>query len=169
YVVKFNRAILAGLIVSLLACSAAIAYEWLDIGHKRAELARLERQLQKSSPLVSKETFFQIAAAAKQKQQNYLELGKRYRGMALIGELASLTPESVSLTSLSADFAEQAKEGSVKAENTSVVAGIINGNENMLQTLLASYVMRLRSSPMFSEVNVSASKIESSKQGAFLT
>ncbi len=169
YVVKFNRAILAGLIVSLLACSAAIAYEWLDIGHKRSELARLEQQLHKSSPLVSKETFLQIAAAAKQKQQNYLELGKRYRGMALIGELASLTPESVSLTSLSADFAEQAKEGAAKAENTSVVAGIITGNENILQTLLASYVMRLRSSPMFSEVNVSTSKIESSKQGAFLT
>jgi len=169
YVVKFNKAILTGFIVLLLACSAAFAYEWLDIGHKKAELARLEQQMEKSSPLVNKGTFLLIATAAKQKQQDYLELSRRYRGMALIGELSALTPESVRLTGLSADLAEKSKGDAVKAENTSVVEGIINGNENMLQTLLASYVLKLRSSPMFSEVNVSASKIESSKQGAFLT
>ncbi|MGO9013728.1 MAG: pilus assembly protein PilM [Dissulfurispiraceae bacterium] len=169
YVVKFNKAILICLIVSLLACSAIFAYEWLDIGNKKAELARLEQQLQKNSPLVSKETFLQIAAAAKHKQQNYVELSHRYVGMALIGELSSLTPESVSLTSLRADFAEKPKGNTLKSEHTSVVEGIINGNENMLQTLLASYVMKLRSSPMFSEVNVSSSKIETSKQGSSLT
>ncbi len=169
YVVKFNKAILTGFIVSLLACSAAFAFEWLDIGNKNAELAKLEQQLQKSSPLVSKETFLQIAAAAKQKQQNYVELSRRYRGMAIIAELSSLTPESVSLNGLRADLAEKAKGDAVKAENTLEVEGIINGNENMLQTLLASYVFRLRSSPMFSEVNVSTSKAETSKQGAFLT
>jgi Tfp pilus assembly PilM family ATPase len=169
YVVKFNRAILIGFIVSLLACSAVIAYEYLDIDHKRTELAGLEQQLQKSSPLVSKETFLQITATAKQKQQNYVELSKRYRGMALIGELSALTPDSVSLTGLRADLAENEKGDAVKAENTSVVEGVINGNENMLQTLLTSYVLRLRSSPMFSEVTVSTSKIESSKHGSSLT
>ncbi|MGD0283080.1 MAG: pilus assembly protein PilM [Dissulfurispiraceae bacterium] len=165
YVVKFNKAILIFLIVSLLACSAALAYELLDISHKKAVLTRLEQQLQKSSPLVSKETFLQITAAAKQKQQNYEDLSKRYRGMALIGEIASLTPESVSLTGFSADLSKKAPG----VENTSVVEGIINGNENMLQTLLSSYVLRLRSSPMFSGVNVSTSKIEPSNQGAFLS
>ena len=169
YVVKFNRAVLTGLIVSLLACSAGFAYEWLDISQKKAELARLEQQLQKSPPLVSKETFVQIAAAAKQKQRNYVELGKRYMGTALIGELSALTPESISLTGLTIDLAEKAKGDAGKAENAFVVEGTINGNENMRQTLLASYVLRLRSSPMFSEVNVSTSKTESSKQGSFLT
>ena len=169
YIVKFNKAILIGLIVSLLACSAAIAYEYFDITHKKAELARLEQQMQKSSPLVTKETFLQLSAAAKQKQQNYVELSKRYRGLALIGELSALTPDSVMLTGLSADLAEKAKAAAAKSENTSAVEGIVTGNENMLQTLLDSYVMRLRSSPMFSEVNVSTSKIESSKQGAYLT
>jgi Tfp pilus assembly PilM family ATPase len=169
YVVKFNKAVLTGLILSLLACSAAFAYEWLDIGHKKAELAGLELQLQKNSPLVTKETFLQLTAAAKQKQQHYAELSKRYRPMALIGELSHLTTEPVSLTALSADLEDDAKGDAVKAESTAVVEGIVTGNENMLQTLLASYVIKLRASPMFSEVNVSTSKIESSKQGAFLT
>ncbi len=168
-VVKFNKAILICLIVSLLACSAIFAYEWFDIGDKKAELARVEQELQKTSPLVSEETFLQIAAAAKQKKQTYAELSHRYIGMALIGELSSLTPESISLTSLRANLAEKPKGDAGKPENSSVLEGSINGNENMLETLLTSYVMKLRSSPMFSEVNVATSKIESSKQGSILT
>ena len=169
YVAKFNKAILTGLVVSLLACSATIAYECVDIDQKKAELAQLEHKLQKSSPIVSKETLLQVAAASKQKKQNYAESSKRYKGIALIGELSALTPESVNLTGLKADLTEKAKGDSVKAENTSSIEGVINGNENMLQSLLASYVMRLSSSPMLSEVNVASSKVVPSTHGASLT
>jgi len=170
YVGKFNKAILVGLIVSLLACSAAAALEFLDMGHKKVELARLEQQMQQSSPLLSKEAFLKIEADAKQKKQKYVELGKRYKGMALIGELAALTPDSVSLTGLRAELSEKATGGNAaKSENTTVVEGNVTGPDNMLDSLLSSYVLKLRSSPMFSEVTVSTSRIESSKKGAFLT
>ncbi|HXW69772.1 MAG TPA: hypothetical protein VEJ88_09230, partial [Dissulfurispiraceae bacterium] len=170
YVAKFNKAILAGLIVSLLVCSAAAALEFLDIGHKKGELAGLEQQMRKSSPLLSKETFLQIEADAKQKKGKYMELGKRYRGMALVGELAALTPDSVSLTGLRAELSEKATGGdAARSENTTVLEGNVYGPDNMLDSLLSSYVLKLRSSPMFSEVTVSTSRIESSKKGAFLT
>jgi Tfp pilus assembly PilM family ATPase len=173
YIAKFNRLVLVGLIVSVFICSSVTTWLWQSASQKKSELTRLEQQ-QKGEPVVSRETVLQIVAEAGQKQQQYAELSRRYRAMALIGEISALTPESVSLTGLKVDLAEKSgneKAGqavSGKSENTAIVEGIISGYQDIVETTLDSYVMKLRSSPMFSEVSVSKSKMDSAGGKALL-
>jgi Tfp pilus assembly PilM family ATPase len=173
YIAKFNRLVLVGLIVSVFICSSVTIWLWQSASQKKSELTRLEQQ-QKGEPVVSRETVLQIVAEAGQKQQQYAELSRRYRAIALIGEISALTPESVSLTGLKVDLAEKSgneKSGqavSGKSENTAIVEGIISGYQDIVETTLDSYVMKLRSSPMFSEVSVSKSKMDSAGGKALL-
>lgn len=174
YAIKVNRLILISLIAAVLACSGVFAVQRQMVAQRKADLSQLERQVRQSAPLVSKETLLQMTSAAGQKQQRYVELSRRYKGMALIAEISTLTPENVSLTSLKADFAEKSgsektKEPAIKTAHTAVIEGAIKGKQEMLEALLASYVMKLKASPMFSDVTVSTSRIEPAKKGALLT
>jgi Tfp pilus assembly PilM family ATPase len=188
YVVKTNKAILTGLIISLLACSVFFAYEWQNVERKKAQLAQIEQLLQKSAPLMSKEKLSQMVSEVRQKQQKYLELSKRYKTMAFIGELSALTPETVSLTSVKFGIpekaesektgsslpeksgAEKTKDGIVNATTKVFIEGAISSQEDMVETILASYIMQLRSSPMFSDItDVSTSKTTSANNRALLT
>lgn len=173
-IIKINRLILTGLISSVLICSGVFAWGQVSVAQRKTELARLEHQTKQLIPPVNKETLAKLTSANLNKQQRYMEISRRYKGVALIAELSALTPESVSLTSLKADFRE--KTGSEKAnnippktENLALIEGVIKGKQDILEMLLVSYVMKLKASPMFSDVTVSTSKVEPAKKGAFLT
>ncbi|MDA8088769.1 MAG: hypothetical protein M0Z61_00895 [Nitrospiraceae bacterium] len=172
YIAKVNRIILAALVLSMLACAGITAFEWHGAGRGKTELAGLERQLQKS-PHASKEEILKMAVAARQKAQEYVELSSRYRVIALVGELSSLTPSSISLSSFKADLMEKTSDGppndgkSMNA-NTATISGVVSGNKDTLEAVLATYELGLKSSPLFSGVNVRAGKIEHGSQGAFL-
>jgi Tfp pilus assembly PilM family ATPase len=186
---KINRGILSVLIVCILACLTLTVYERLVIiNHKKAELAALELQLQKSAPMVNKQMILQLASAAKVQRQKYEGLSSRYKGMALIAELSALTPEAVSLTGLEASLSKKSEavsgvpgaqptaaasksmagDKTAKGESTAVVEGIITGKQETLETALASYVMKLRASPLFADVTVTPKKLAHAGQADFL-
>ncbi len=174
YIASFNRMIILALAGSLLVCSAIAAHEWRGATREKAELSRLEKQLQKSRP-ISEKTIARMASASNMKARAYAKLSGRYTGIALIGDLSSLTPASVTLTSLKASLSGKSgtandtkNAASGTAENSAVVTGVVRGNRDMLEPELASYVMGLRSSPLFSGVNVQAGKIERTGHGAVL-
>ena len=183
HIARVNRAILAFMAASFLVCAAVTAYEWYGAVLKKAELAGIERQLQKSPPL-TRELIIKMASAARQRAREYAEFSQRYRGVALIGVLSNLTPSSVSLTSLRVNFGDEAggrKIQGVKGNNgnnkggaaagdsgSTVVKGVIGGDEAMLEPALASYVVDIKSSPFFSGVSVQTGKIGHARRGAFL-
>ncbi|MCG6533400.1 MAG: pilus assembly protein PilM [Syntrophales bacterium LBB04] len=188
YVVKVNRAVLSGLMMSLLACSAVLAFEWRDVSRAKVKLAEIERQVQQNSPLMNRETLLKAASVMRQKEQKYVELSKRYRAMAIIAELSALTPEAVGLTAIrtvapektpgdktSSNLLQKAGNdnttgGVVNSATPLVLEGVISSREDMAETILASYIMKLRSSPMISGVNdVSTNKTTSAEHGALLT
>ncbi len=170
YVTRFNRIVTAAMYCSLLLCLAFAAHEWRGAARAKAELARLEMQLEKSPPL-NRQTLIRMTSASSLKAQQYAQLGRRYEGMALIGELSSRTPEPVRLISLKYLAGGQPNgQGSASAQggNTAVVTGVVSGRRDMLDSELASYVMELRSSPLFSGVSVSEGKAGSAGERAFL-
>lgn len=172
YIFRVNRIILAFLAASFLLCIAATAYEWRVSAMERVELAGIERQLQNGPPL-TRQLILDMASAARQKAREYAEFSKRYRGVALIGALSDLTPASVSLTSLKANFGDESakKSGGNNGANsgdTAVVNGVIGGDEGMLEPELVTYVAAIKSSPLFSGISVQAGKIGHARRGSFL-
>ncbi|HMK42507.1 MAG TPA: pilus assembly protein PilM [Dissulfurispiraceae bacterium] len=188
HVKKFNQAILAGLVAMVLICGSVMLFEWQGAARKQAELSPIERQLQ-SAPLVTREMVSERLAKSSQKQQGYAAFSKRYAAMAVLSEVAARTPEAVGLTSLNFDADGKGKPtgaekggGAAKAAGSDkpgapekasspaiVLEGVITGSQDMLDAALASYVMKLRASPMFSEVVVTTSKIDTSRKDTFLS
>ncbi|MDA8085209.1 MAG: pilus assembly protein PilM [Nitrospiraceae bacterium] len=174
YIARANRMILAALAVSLLACAAATGFEWQGAAREKAELAGLERQVKiQNSPPVSRREVLDMALAARQRTMEHAGLGRKYRGIALIGEISSLTPKSVSLRSFKADFPEQTRgrkphPGGGRAGSDAVISGLVSGNEETLEATLAAYAMKLKSSPLISGVSVRADKAGHARRTAFL-
>lgn len=174
YAATVNRLILLGLIAAVIICSGIFGVQRYTVAQSEIELAGLEHQMKQLSPVVNKETLMQLTSTAGQKQQRYAEFSRRYRGMALIAEIAALTPDNVNLTSLRADFSEKpgsekTKDPAIKTGNIANMDGVIRGRQDMLEMLLATYVMKLKASPMFSDVTVATSRIEPAKKEALLT
>jgi Tfp pilus assembly PilM family ATPase len=172
YVVKVNRAILTGLIISLLACSIVMALGWRAIALEKAKLAQIEREVQQNTPLMNKEMLLKMASETSLKNKKYIGLSRRYRSMAFISELSALTPETVSLTAIKAGVQEKTAgdKAGANAAASVVVEGVISSREDMAETILATYIMRLRTSPMISDVtDVSTSKTTTPDNSVLLT
>ena len=145
-------------------------YQGIATTHLNAKQKKLQQELSRYSPLLSKD---QMAAMAKdvklRHSANRLYAG-RYKGMALIGELSVLTPDHVRLTGLrmvlpAAGAAASPKSAPQKEAGESVIIeGVVLGERSALDGLLAQYVMKLENSPMLRNVTVQKSSLVTFKK-----
>jgi hypothetical protein len=94
-------------------------------------------------------------------------------GVAAIGEVSDLTPQNIRLISF------KITEGSVSPKATAdktpketsdgvIIEGVIFGDRNMLDSLLAQYVMKLENSSMLSHVSIQKTSITTFKKSEVL-
>jgi hypothetical protein len=84
--------------------------------------------------------------------------------VAVLGELANLTPANVRLTNVLAKLAATGKPtAGAKAENAKrslVIEGIVMGDRMTLESDLAGFLMTLKSSPLFKQPSISKKSFE---------
>ena len=107
-----------------------------------------------------------MANDIKRRQDILHQCAKRYFGIAVIGELSSLTPENIRLISLKiiAPTVQAVKEKNdinTKEESASgiIMEGVVSGERNMLDSYLAQYVIALSNSPMLRQISVNKKDI----------
>lgn len=147
----------------MLTIVISVGFLWWLAGSgekKKAELARLNQQLNQYTPCVNKDSILQMAARLKKKHQSLKEYSKKLVANAAIGELSALTPSNIRLLSITADLGTVSANKSMDAEKRLVVDGIIVGKSEMFETFLVGYMMRLESSPVFSAPAVNKGAIE---------
>lgn len=131
---RFSLGVFAVLLAATLACSGLFLYQLDLLYKKKGEVRRLQDQLSRYQPVVHKNDLLQMAAAAQRATPSRRAYSERYAGLAVIGELAALTPSSIRLVHLKADFgsiaAGRAKEpakgttaGPKEAEKKGAAAG----------------------------------------------
>ncbi len=184
---RVNRVIFSSLMVATLICAGLVLYQIGLIAKKQLDVHRAEQQLAAFNPQLKADDLLRMAAQSKQRQQALRAYGERYRGMAVIGELAVLTPAHIRFVNLKADFglsaAQQAKgppkpgeaapeggkAGSKEAPKEQaaaakaghlVVEGIVSGDRLSLESSLAGYLVKLQESPLFRQVSVQKNGIE---------
>ena len=176
---RLNRIIFASLIAIVLVCSGIFANLLITTSHQKKELTQLELQLQKQSPVLSREIVLNLVAQYKAQQGKLKELGERYTGMAVLSELSSLLPDAVSLVSVrytaggkakSAEQPHKAEKQKRDGAGTVLLEGTVRGERGFADTVLASYVMKLNASPLFRDVTVTkSSRAGASGNGNVLT
>jgi Tfp pilus assembly PilM family ATPase len=168
---RINRGIFAAFAAAIIICSITIIYNFFDYEMLNNKKIKLQQELSMYNPLLSSEKISQLANEVKSKKQISRQYAERYMGMAVIGEIATITPDNIKLINLKI-FSPQIKE---KAESTSkderegiTLEGIIIGERNMLDSYLAQYVMKLGSSPILRQVTVQKSNIVNFKKDGVL-
>lgn len=187
---RVSRAIFLVLAVLTLICGGAFLYQLGLMAKKTMDISRLQKELARYQPRVQQSELLQMAAKAKQQTFSPRDYIERYRGMAVIQEVAALTPVNIRLVNLKADFGApvpaaaqalptEAAKGQPTAEkkteppkeppkgtatagktNNIVVEGVITGERQSLEASLAAYLIKLEDSPLFQQVTLQKNSIE---------
>lgn len=166
-VVRFNR-IVFGLIVFVLTLCVGFNYwQGHEIKLKKGIRAQLQQRVDSSIPYVDQNLIIQMVAQKHQKTSAMQKLGQRYKGMAVISEIARTTPAQVHLLSITVEFGSDAvAEKSAKQKNEKfktnilILEGMIAGDRLTFDSSLANYLVRLKKSPIFTEAKIQRKSIE---------
>jgi len=172
---RMNRGIIAAFAAALIVCIATIVYQGVDAFALNKQKVNLKREIALFNPLISKDSVTKLADEVKMQRKISRQYAQRYVGMAVIGEVATLTPENIRLNNLKIvtspiSVVKEKTDKTAKEETTEGVTleGIITGERNMLDSYLAQYIMKLNNSPMLHQVSVLKNSIVNFKKNDVL-
>ena len=149
-----NRSFMVAFLLLLALCIGVSFWQSNKLDRKRATLSQLQQQLEQHSPILDQNLIIKMVAKVQRKTDTLDAISKRYLGMAVISEISELTPSNISLISIIAEFgrpfAYNQEEKESKDKNKLLnIEGVIFGDRMKLETSLADYIVKLKSSPMF--------------------
>lgn len=165
---RINRSIFLAFIgiISLLAG----VYGWQDYKYhgKNTEFTQLKAELAQYMPAADRNIVVQWAARVKSKQQLLKKQVNDCLGVAVLSELSALTPSNVRLIGITADLGgmpePQARQpGPEKKKGlpkSLVIDGIVQGDHQSWEISLARFLMKLESSPIFTNIAIHSSTVE---------
>jgi Tfp pilus assembly PilM family ATPase len=165
---RINRSIL-WVFIGIISILTGL-YAWQDYNYhkKNSEIAQLEAELAQYTPPADKNTIVQWAARVKSRQQLLKKQVDDCLGVAVLSELSALTPSNVRLIGITADLTAVPKAGTKDAgpekrksvSKSLVIDGIVQGDNQSWEISLARFLMKLESSPIFTNIAVHSSTVE---------
>lgn len=149
-----NRSFIVAFLLLLALCIGVSFWQSNNLDRKRATLSQLQQELEQHSPILDQNLIIKMVAKVQRKTDTLDAISKRYLGMAVISEISELTPSNISLFSIIAEFgrpfAYNQEEKESKDKNKLLnIEGVIFGDRMKLETSLADYIVKLKSSPIF--------------------
>ncbi|MBN2515920.1 MAG: pilus assembly protein PilM [Deltaproteobacteria bacterium] len=167
-ITKSNHAIIVSLLIIMSLCVGGLFLLANMANNKKAALAQLEQKW-KQTVQVDENVIPLFVNKVEQDRKYVKEYSRRYMALAAIGELSALTPSNIRLLHVtvrmdSAALSDESKRGGGRL----ILEGIVSGDLNSLEDYLVGYILKLQSSPMFSQTKLNKSTIESSGSGDVL-
>ena len=169
-----HRGIFATFAVALAICLVILVFQAIETNHLGIKKEKLEKELSLFSPMLTKEKITVLVADMKTRHQFNQQYSKKYKGMALIGELSLLTPENIRLINVkiaipATGVQEQKKDAAQKTKDEGVtIDGVVLGDRSELDALLAQYVMKLENSPLLQGVALQKGNVAKFKKKEIL-
>jgi type IV pilus assembly protein PilM len=159
---RINRNIF-GVFILLLALCTGISF-WQDrtIRQKDVQKAQLQRKLESYTLRVDQKIILQLLDQTRANRKIVQDLGRRYLGLAVIGEITSLTPPNIRLVRMTTQLGSMGDNKNSK--KILVLDGIIHGDRLTLESALAGYLIKLKNSPLFDQLNISRKSFEYIKE-----
>ncbi len=164
---RINCGVFSAFAAGLSICLVVIFLQAGEARQLNLQKGKLEKELLLFSPKLSKDKIAAMAQEMKLRNQHSQRYSKKYKGLALIGELSFLTPENVRLTQVRMSLPEPGAGGQkASAAGTQaapkegvVLEGVVLGSRSGLDAQLAQYVMKLENSPMLQGVVLQKSSV----------
>jgi len=159
-VVRINRGIFGVFLVAVTILMGYYLVQRNMVQSRKADIVRLEQQLNQAGLKVDPTLLAQAAARLKRQQQALRQRSRNLVGLALFAELSELTPGNIRLVSVTADLGGLA-DGKGKAPARGLlIDGIVRGDRQSMEASLARYIMKLSSCPLFENPTVHTSGFE---------
>lgn len=166
-VLLFNRAIFSVIVLMLVFCIGINYWQGRLIKSKKAVQTQLQRQVDSAIPYVDQNLILQLLA---QKQLNIRaidRMGYRYMGVAVIHEVAKMTPKNVRLLNLTLELGGIAdpkttdkKAADKNTKKMLILEGVILGDRLTFESSLANYLVNLKKSPIVNEAKIQRQSVE---------
>lgn len=152
---QINRSVIVGFMIVMILCVGISFRQKSALEEKEYQKKQIQQRLENISVRVDQSLIIKLVEDITAQNTKIEEIGRKYFGLAVIGEIAQLTPPNVRLLSLSAQVgSDLAKKKSKKARNL-IISGVVRGDRLSLESTLASYLMALNNSPMFDKPTIS--------------
>jgi len=157
---RINRGVIIGFVLIMILCVGLSFMQKSTIDEKEYQKRQSQRQLENISVRVDQSLVLKLVEDIRSKNQEVQLIGRKYFGLAVVGEIADLTPANVRLLSLTAQLgANPAKKKSAKSRDL-VISGIVRGDRLTLESTLAGYLMELKNSPLFDKPTINKKSFE---------
>lgn len=157
---RINRSVFAGFLLLIAICVGVSYYQSSTLKEKENQRAKLQQQLENNTLRVDQGLILKLVDEIQSKKREILEIGKRYTAVAVISELADLTPANVRLFSISARLNNIPGDKKGEKNRDLVLSGIVRGDRLTMESTLASYLMDLKNSPLFDKPALSKKSFE---------
>jgi type IV pilus assembly protein PilM len=148
---RVNRAVFAGFLLVTAICIGVSFFQSSALKAKQYRKVMLQQQLEKNTTMVDEGLILKLVDEIQKKNKQILEIGERYTAVAVISEIADLTPANVRLFSISARLNDIPGDKQAKKNRDLVLSGIVRGDRLTMESTLAGYLMDLNNSPLFGE------------------
>ncbi len=174
-----NRAMIGAFCLALLILAGTYALVSGRNQDKARELGRLREQIAAQGVMVDTPLLRKTAEEAKHTQESLKAFAVKNFGLAAIGELSALTPRDVRLLNLTLDMGPPAKDapgpkapakpGKGQAREAKagakyikkiILDGVVEGDSQIFESVLAGYLVNLQNSPLFGDSTVSKRDVE---------
>jgi len=156
-----NRLVFGAFLIIMVLCIGFYQWQRHTIVQKEVQVNQLQQQLYRHIPRVDQNSIQRLVAGIKSRKKELKSHSEKYLGMSVISELSNLTPADVQLLSLSADLPRVTGEKKDKnVQRTLILEGIINGNRQTFESILAKYMLKLKSSLIFSKPSITERSFE---------
>ena len=165
---RINRGVIIGFVLIMILCVGFSFMQKSAIDEKEYQKRQSQRQLENISVRVDQRLVLKLVEDIRSKNQEVQLIGRKYFGLAVVGEIADLTPANVRLLSLTAQLdANPAQKKSTKSRDL-VISGIVRGDRLTLESTLAGYLMELKNSPLVDKPTINKKSFEQYQGDAVL-
>jgi type IV pilus assembly protein PilM len=155
-----NRGVIAGFALIMIICVGVSFWQKSTLADKEYQRRQSQKQLENISVRVDQGLVLKLVDDIQTKSQTIQLIGQKYFGLAVVGEVADLTPANVRLQSLTAQLGDDpAQKKSAKSRNL-VLSGVVRGDRMILEATLAEYLMALKNSPLFDNPTINKKSFE---------
>jgi hypothetical protein len=145
---KLHRSLVAFFLGGILALGGYFSYSQQVLASKEQKLRSLTSELSEYEGDVDGRKTRRLLDEYKQQTRTLNAYADRFFPVALLGEIARITPPSVRINSLISNTNEDGQTDSL------IIDGVVLGTSTMLDSLLANYLIILEDSPLVAGVTI---------------
>jgi type IV pilus assembly protein PilM len=144
--------------LALLLCG----FLWQEnhIKTQATEVVRLTQEMDAFNVPLTRELVMALYGKVNQQRNRISTLSGRYYCSAVMAEVSHLVRPTIRLITLKADMTPPLKQANRKTASSLVIEGIVTGEKIQFETELASYLLNMEASPLFSNPVVKNKRIQ---------